>query len=476
MRLTRSKYINLAIAMVIFAVIKLFLPLEYGLTAEGRSFIAVLLAMVYMWITVDMFVSSIIAMVLMGLTQPVSSASLFAGSFGSASLAILLFANLLIGAVGACGAIDKITKWFISRRIIAGHPFNFFLLFGTACFVLSAAISATYTILAVIPIAAAICESISYERGSEFFASTMLFAMWSCISGGIAFPFGKILYITLLGAMDGFGLTATFADVFVPALIVGVLWFFCGLAMVKFVLKPDVSGFSKYDPDEIRREMREHPLGTQGKILLAGFGLMIVLWILTSFSKQFAFAAFLNKIGYHIISAAIFAVLCVFPVDGKPVIDIKKTWASYNWSIFSFGAMLLFCTAGVSNSAFGIKEYLVAVLGPIFEGVPVMGIYVLGVLVAAIVTNFTSNNVTLAVVITAFVPMLTAAGVDAALLFKFCFACSFAAGMACATPAGCPAAALILDGHNATMKVSVLPNCIMVVIGAALSLGVMALF
>lgn len=337
MRLSRTKIIHIAVAAALVVLVRIFLPVVNGLTPEGRDFLSVFLGMVYLWITVDTFVSSVLALAMFGLFQVMPSADIFRSSIGNASLMILLFSNLLICAVGESGALKRATQWFLTRRLVEGRPYAFLLIIGVASFVLSAMISATYMILVLIPLAHEICSSVGCKKGDKLYVSVMLLCMWSSIAGGAAFPFGKIMYITLLGTLSAFNIQMGFLDVFLYALPFGVLWFLCGLAVVRFVLRPDVRPFKNYDPEVIRADMRANPMPRQAIILSCGLILMMVLWVCSSFGAFWPFAAYLDKVGYHFIALAIFAVCCLLQVGGEPVVNIRHICSKNNWAC-SFSA------------------------------------------------------------------------------------------------------------------------------------------
>ena len=60
MKLTKKQQLHYLIALVIFALVELLLPVTNGLTVQGKHFLSVFIPLVYLWMLVDTFVPSIL--------------------------------------------------------------------------------------------------------------------------------------------------------------------------------------------------------------------------------------------------------------------------------------------------------------------------------------------------------------------------------------------------------------------------------
>ncbi|MEG1758401.1 MAG: SLC13 family permease [Oscillospiraceae bacterium] len=466
MKLAKNHKIHLLVSAAAFVLLQFIIPVQFGLTDAGKTFLCIFIPLVYLWITVDTFIPSFLALTLFGVLQVTKSSALFQGTFGNATVAIFLFANVMINLARECGVMKKIALWFLSRRITAGHPFVFLFLLALANFVLGALLTNAYSLMITIPLVFSICESLDSRRGERFYIAVFLVSMWASLGGGIAFPFAKSIYLSLNAATEGFGITISYARVILMGLPVGFIWMLCGLPVVKYVLRPDFTKFKAYDPAVIRAELQASPMDRRAKFATWGFFIMTFVWSLTVFSGVFGFAKYLNTIGFHIISCVVIAVLCLIQVEGQPVINLRKAIPALNWPVIGFLAVIMFTSSAMNSAEYGIKEFLITLLSPVLSGVSPAMLIIIGICLAALLTNLMSNNVTVVVVVSVFAPLLLAIpGVSTASIMSFCLATCIAAGMSCITPAAFPGAPLVL-GEHVSVKESYLASSVMVVIGA----------
>lgn len=465
MKISKSQWKHFAIALTLFALVEIFLPVENGLTDAGKNFLSIFIGLVYLWMTIDTFVSSMIALAAFGLMQVTKSSSMFSSAFGNGTVAIFIFACIMITAARECGIMKKIALWFISRKITAGHPYTFLLMVAIASFVLGALVTNTYSLLIICPILLSVCERLNYKRGDSFYLSVFLLALWSVLGGANALPFAKTIFLSMDAAASGYGISISYAKIMAFGAPVGLLWCLIGIPVIKYVIRPDFSNFMSYDPIEIQREMAAEPLTKRGKIVTGGFFAMTLLWCLTIFNGLFPLATYLNKIGFHVIGSAVIAILCIVQVDGAPALNLREIMPKLSWPVAGFLAMIMFTSSGFSNADFGIKDYLISFLSPVFVNVSPVLLVIVGIFIAGIMTNLMSNVVTCVVSLNIFLPLLMSVsdlgGISPA---AFCLAVTSAAGMSCATPSSFAGSSLIF-GEHIDMKESIKANLIMIFIG-----------
>lgn len=471
MKLTKAQRIHLLIAALIFALIELLLPAAYGLTPAGKHFLAVFFALVYMWITIETFIPSVIALAAFGILQVTKSSAIFSGSFGHPTVAIFLFACIMITAARDCGVMKKIALWFISRRVTAGHPYVFLFFLALANFVLGGLLTNVYSLMITVPIVLSVCERLDYKKGERFYTAVFLLSMWGSLGGGIALPFAKSIYLSMNAAASGYGIDISYLQVMAMGVPVGFVWTMFGLPVIRFVIRPDHTKFMSYDPREVEREMREEPLDARGKLVTWGFFVMTGLWCLTIFNGIFAFATYLNKIGFHIIGCAVVSILCVIQVKDGPVVDLRRIMPTLSWPVLGFLAMIMFTSSAFNSPDYGIKDFLISLLSPVFADVSPAVLVITGVVAAGLMTNLMSNVVTCVVIISVFLPLLLSVsdlgGISAP---AFCLAATVVAGMSCATPSAFPGGSLVY-GEHVSMADSIRPCVTMVLLGSALCIA-----
>ena len=468
MTLSKNHKIHLIVALLLFALVELILPVQYGLTKQGKDFLAVFIALVYMWMTIETFVPSIIALAAFGIMQVTSSSAIFTSAFGNTTVAIFLFACIMITAARECGIMKKIALWFISRKATAGHPYIFMFFLALANYVLGALVTNTYSLLITAPVLLSVCDRLHYKRGDKFYISVFLLSMWSVLGGANALPFAKTIFLSMEAATSSYDISISYAQIMAMGVPIGLIWPLLGLLVIKFVIKPDFTNYMSYNPSDVADEMKAVPLDRRGKMVTWGFFVMMLLWCLTVFNGVFGFATYLNTIGFHIIACAVIAVLCIIQVDNQPVLSLRNILPKLSWPVAGFLALIMFTSSAFSNEAYGIKEFLITLLGPIFSDVSPVLLVIVGIVIAGVLTNLISNVVTCVVVLNVFLPLLLSVGdLQGISPAAFALALTVASGMSCATPSSFPGASLIF-GEHLTMAESFKANIIMVVLGIAL--------
>ncbi len=468
MKLQKKHKVHLLIAGILFIITELLLPVDYGLTVSGKHFLSIFIALVYMWITIETFIPSVIALAMFGIMQVTKSSALFSGAFGNATVAIFLFACIMITAAKDCGIMKKIALWFISRKSTAGRPYIFLFFLALANFVLGGLLTNVYSLMITVPIVFSVCERLNYNKGERFYTAVFLLSMWASLGGGIALPFAKSIYLSMNAATTGYGIDISYARVMAMGVPVGFIWTMLGLPVIRFVIRPDFTKFMAYNPADIEAEMKGEPLDKRGRVVTIGFFVMTGLWCLTIFNGVFAFASYLNTIGFHVIGCAVVAALCIIQVNDGPAINLRKIMPTLSWPVLGFLAIIMFTSSAFNSADYGIKDFLISILSPIFASVSPTILVIIGIIVAAAMTNLLSNVVTCVVVVSVFLPLLMSVsdlgGISPS---AFCLAATVAAGMSCATPSAFPGASLVY-GEHVTMGDSAKPCIIMVIFGTIL--------
>jgi len=465
MKLGKTQRVHFIIALALFVLVQLLLPTVHGLTVRGKNFLAIFAALVYMWMTIDTFVPSVLALAAFGIMQVTKSSDIFRSAFGNVTVAIFIFACIMITAARECGIMKKIALWFISRKATAGRPYVFLFFLSLACFVLGALVTNTYSLLITCPILISICDRLDYKRGDRFYIAVFLQSMWSVLGGANALPFAKTIFLAMDAAASSYDIVISYAKIMAFGAPVGFIWCMLGLPVIKYVIRPDFTNFMTYDPVEIQAEMKAEPLDKRGKIITFGFFIMTGLWCLTVFSGILSFATYLNTIGFHIIACAVISVLCVVQVDGGPALNLRDIMPKLSWPVAGLLALIMFTSSGFSNPDFGIRDFLITLLAPIFADISPALLVIVGIIVSGVMTNLMSNVVTCVVTLSVFLPLLMSVS-DLGIISPaaFCLAVTSAAGMSCITPSSFPGASLIF-GEHIDVSESIKANLIMVALG-----------
>ncbi len=120
-----KKYIHMLIAVLLSALVMLFLPASNGLTESGVKALAITLFTVYMWIFIGVDWVSMLVIFLYVLFGVIDSSSIFKATFGSWMVPFIIMTSCLNIMLSESGFLSRIVKWFISRKAVQGRPWMF---------------------------------------------------------------------------------------------------------------------------------------------------------------------------------------------------------------------------------------------------------------------------------------------------------------------------------------------------------------
>ena len=92
-------------------------------------------------------------------------------------------------------------------------------------------------------------------------------------------------------------------------------------------------------------------------------------------------------------------------VDGEKILDWGEAVKSVNWPSFMFIASIMGLGSFMGNADIGIPAWMSSVLSPIFSNVSPFIFLAVMVLLADLMTNFTSNTVTASVMLAVALPL-----------------------------------------------------------------------
>ena len=118
----RKNYKHFIIALILFFCVKLFVPTANGLTEVGVSVLAVLLPILYLWLTVGTDWVSLLALAAVIMTGVLSATDTYAASMGSSTVIIVITCMALNKVLSDTGVIRKIAHWFLTRDIVRNRP------------------------------------------------------------------------------------------------------------------------------------------------------------------------------------------------------------------------------------------------------------------------------------------------------------------------------------------------------------------
>lgn len=166
-------YVHYLVALILFLLILLALPAGNGLTSDGVHLLAVIVPIIYMWITVGTDWVSLLALAGIVMTGVMTNgsnyyASVYSGSMGNFIILTVITCMALSEVLGQTGVIAKIANWFITRKFCQGRPYMFLAMFILSFFVIGTFMEATAAAIMYISLAQEICDKLGYKKRRSF--------------------------------------------------------------------------------------------------------------------------------------------------------------------------------------------------------------------------------------------------------------------------------------------------------------------
>lgn len=477
-KLKKKDYVVIAISIIVGVCIKLLWAPTNGLTASGVSLLAVFIPTIILWLFCDTGWTSLLSCVALAFMLVADGDTVFMTMWGNNVCVRVISLSIMATVMTEGGATQWIAKWFISRRAVHGRPYVFLFFTGIVGVLLGFVVSPPIIVLLFISLNESVALSIGYSRKDKFYKASMFVSLWCACWSDVISPFGRTVSTTVIALMESYGYSIPpfqWLSFSVPFAILGI---FCQLIIIKYVYRPDCSNFVNFDDAAIRKELVDAPMTKQGKLGVVCVLSCVVLWMLPSLSFLPEWVTmYFRTIGTGASVNLMVLILCLVPIDGKPVIDLGKALAKVPWKLIVFVGAIIFFSSYMGSDAYGIKTYLINVLGPVAQNVPVFTLSILGLILTIIATNFMSNTVTASVAVSVFIPVIALYdGLPEKFIIFTAIAIATLADSACCTLAGSVCAGVALNDSVIPYKESLKPCITFSVLLTIVTIGMLMLW
>ena len=439
-------YVHSIIGILIIVAFFFMDPIK-PITPVGMKVLGIFLGMIYLWSFVELLWPSLLGILVLGISGYAPMPRVLLKAFGDVVPVLVLFATILFGAIQHYGITRYISRWFLTRKIINGRPnmFNFVFLYAT--YVLGALSANILPVLLFMwSILYSVLEDVGYKKGDRYTAIMVIGTMLAATAGQAAKPFtGSALMI-----VAAFEKVAKTPMDYLPYMLFGFITATCTVViytlLIKFVFKPDMSRIADISIERFERE-KLPPMDLQQKVyFFALFGYLILVLLPSILPKTLSFIAFLNRLGAWGIVIGFVVLLCLFKVNGKPIMNFKEIAAKYVvWDVYFLVAMAIVISDALTENSTGIKPFLTETLNPLLGNRSPSVLTAIFVAVSIIITQFANNavmGVLLMPVVQAFAVQNGSNSMAIATIMVF------ALHVAILTPAASPYAAVLFANKN----------------------------
>ncbi len=459
-----KEYIHYIIALVIGLVIFFALPASNGLTEIGVRVIAILIPVLYLWLTTNTHWTSVLALGLLVMTLAMTSTEVWAGSMGHFVVITIITYFVLNVVLKETGVIHKIAIFFVTRNFVKGKPMAFFAMFFASNLVIGLFMDNISLAIIYIGIASQLCEEIGVKKGEPFYTCLFLGSLWCNVVYSITSPIAHAVPLIIMGLAESqLGLTISYVEwlkVGIPATIV---MYFIIMLCVR-IWNPDASKFKNYDVEALKEKYP--PLDARGKFAAVVFVCVIAMVLLPSFLKN-AFPVvwgYWNTVGVVVPAILAIALLSIVKVGGKPMLNFPDALKQVPLPAVIFAGTVSVFATPLSSEVTGITSWMSNLLNPIFSGLSPIVIVVLLCLCAVLMTNFLSNTVTMVLFFNIGAVLLASSQIN---MMMFTIVIAFAAALATITPSAAVPSPLFFGPGHVTMKGTIKYNLIFVIISFA---------
>lgn len=396
-----KSYTHYIVAVILFFLLKFLVPAANGLTQQGVLFIAILVPTLYLWCVANTDWVSLLALAALAISGLMKPNQIWAGSYGSFIVVLIIVCMALSAVLTETGVIDKVASWFITRRFIKGHPYAFIAMYMLSFYFLGTFIEATALTVIYIALTLSIFKSIGVEKGEKLYAALMAGLLWgnSAVSAGS--PISHTLPILMMNMLKNKGIDVSFGQWLSVGIPFEILLYILYMLVVMFVWKPDVSKILKYDVDAVKANSK--PLSAEGWVAAILFIVTVIVWLFPQFGKNIApsAASALQSWSTTVPAIVTLSLLCVIRIKGKPIATFSSVAKNIPIGLLTFtGAVTLLGSAIELKNAdgvdiMGIIPWMRNILTPISEALPLWLLLTVLVFLSLVMTNFLSNTVTM---------------------------------------------------------------------------------
>ena len=337
----------------------------------------------------------------------IDSSSIFKATFGSWMVPFIIMTSCLNIMLSESGFLSRIVKWFISRKAVQGRPWMFFFLYTLAVFIVSMFSSLVAYTIVMLPIVTQICEELCLDRNSKFAKMMFLSTMWVILIGYIATPIGHEVPVLILGLFEvTFGIKASLTKYMVVCMPVAFMMLLLVNIYFRFVVRPDVSDYEKYNVSEKQSEIK--PMDKREKTVVAIFFLVVFLLIGPELLKSVSPKLYELSARVGLVSPVIFGVClsCILKIEDKPLMVFSDVLSKVMWPqvFLAAGTYALVAVMGLEST--GITLWLTNIMDPLFVGTTSWLPFILVVAcLCAVLTQFMSCTVVANMVFIVSVPI-----------------------------------------------------------------------
>ena len=306
-----------------------------------------------------------------------------------------------------------------------------------------------------------IYQELGYKKMDKYPAFITFGTVFAGVASFSARPWTGVPMIALgsLNSLSDVEYQIPFFSFIFVATVAYLIAFALYILAVKVIIKPEVEQFTNNNNIEILDKLRNNlKLNKEERIAGISFIIFLILLFLPSLSSVF------KPLSMSVAITIILAFLCIYRINGKPIIDFQKCASDgISWNIVLMATSMFPLTSALGSDEVGITVWLNNLIGFAFNDMSVIVFLVSMNVICVLITQIAHNAIAASLVIALGYPVSLQLGVDPLLMTILI---SYSAGLALLTPAASTGAAIgFANGDWIGAKNALLGGIISVVVG-----------
>lgn len=442
-------------------------PIE-PITPLGMRIAGIFMGVIFLWSFVGLLWPSLLGIIALGLSGYAPMRQVLALAFGDPIPILVIFAMILFGAIQDSGVTRYISRWLLTRKIINGRPVVFSFVFIYTTYILTGLSASQLPLLLLMwSILYGILTELGYKKGDSYTAIMVIGTILGTVCGQAAKPFtGSPL--VMIGAYEKVAQThLEYLPYMLFGIIMSTLLIICYTLLIKFIFRPDMSKIKNISIEHFQRDKLPAMNTVQKIFFFCLFAFLALVLLPSVLPKELAVTQLLISLGPWGVAIVMVSCLCLFKLNGQPVIPFKTMAGKHiAWDIYFLVMAAIVLAGALTSKGTGITDFLAGALTPLLGGHSSFMFAVIIIAFSVLITQF-ANNAVMAVIL---MPIIQIFSVESGANFTvvvtvliFALHCSFL------TPAGSPFAAILYGNKDWVDQKDILKyGSVIVVMGISL--------
>ncbi len=413
-----------------------FLPPMFGLSQLGMQVVCIFVGTILLWMFVSVTWPSLLCIVALILTPLYKYSTALNGSMGGWITSFVLFSSMVTYALRQTGFLRRVAVWFVTRPFAKKNPWLFVGLLFLAPLFIGSFMSPIPAFVVCLPIAEQIFAELKYEKGDRFPQVTVLGILFFASLSTAATPIAHTVTTMALSLFEkDTGAPVDFVKYTIFGVVSCLVIFFVAMVLTKFVCGLETERLQNLDSSVLNQDVA--PMDAREKATLGVFIVVVAMWLLPGIISPVlpGVASAINSLGTPTPAIIGTIVLCVWEIEGKPLMNFNETVSKgVPWGAVFMVAATSILGSALTNEEAGVTTVVSDALSPLIGNMnPILFVLVVAV-ATVVITNFASNTVTVTLMYSISLPLVyggAIAGVNPAALTCVIGA---SACVACATP------------------------------------------